>query len=275
MKIASSATIHPTAILSDDVEVGENTQIGPYSIVEGRVCIGPDCQIGPHVHLIGELVIGRGNAIGTGTILGARPQHLGYKGAKTSLVIGENNIIREYVTVHGSFVENASTNIGNDNFLMVDCHIGHDCVVGNNCIFVNGVKIAGHATIHDRAMLSGNAMLHQFGTVGKLALLSGGAEATKDVPPFSIIVGRNEFAGVNIIGMRRAGYAAEAINAVRKAYRTIYVKGLTIKYAVALVEQEQGDNETVQEILQFIRQSKRGVPGGRRLAKGHAEAEAA
>ncbi|QVL32586.1 acyl-ACP--UDP-N-acetylglucosamine O-acyltransferase [Telmatocola sphagniphila] len=261
MMISSSARIHPTAIISDQTEIGDDSTVGPYTIIEGPVKIGPDCHIGPRVHMIGEIVMGKANSVGTGTVLGAPPQHTGYKGDPTKLIIGEGNTIREYVTVHGSYVAGGSTIIGNNNYLMVNCHLAHDAILGNNCILVNGALIAGHAIIYDRALISGNAAIHQFGSVGKLALLSGSATATKDVPPFSITFDRNLFGGVNIVGMRRAGYDSKSINIVRKAYQILYSKGYTIKYAMALIEQELGEHEVIQDMITFIKNSKRGIAG--------------
>lgn len=275
MSIAASARIHSTALLSPDCVIGENVQIGPYAVLEGRVTIGPDCVIRPHAHLVGELVMGQGNDIGKGVSIGDRPQHTGHKGAPTRVLIGDRNVFREGVTVHGSFVEGGVTRIGDDNFLMVNSHVAHDCTLGNNIILVNGALVAGHATLHDRVTMSGNSALHQFGMAGKLAFISGGGLATKDVPPFAIVHGRSEFGGVNLVGMRRNGYSRADIDAVRKAYDIIYNQGLMLKLGLAKVAKELGHVDAVNDILEFIRSSKRGVPGAHLMGRSEGLSEAA
>jgi UDP-N-acetylglucosamine acyltransferase len=274
MNVSESAQIHPTALVSADCVMGPGVRIEAFAIIEGAVTLGAGTIVRPHAHLIGELVLGERNDIGTGVVLGARPQHLSYQGAPCRTVVGHNNVFREHATVHGSFIAGAATRIGDRNYFMVNTHIGHDSCVGNDCIFVNGALVAGHCTIEDRAMLSGNCAIHQFGKMGKVSLLSGGGMATKDVPPFAIISDRSQFRGVNVIGMRRAGYTASAVAAVRKAYQWLYSGTLMQKLAIAKIEAELGQHEAVAEIIRFVKASKRGIPGAH-FGKKEALADAA
>lgn len=262
-----SRHIHPTAILSDQVQLAEDVSIGPFAILEGEVILGPGCQVGPRVHLIGKLVAGPGNTFHTGCVIGDAPQHLGYSGEPTKTVIGQGNVFRENVTVHRGMPSSASpgtgeTRIGDNNFFMVNSHIAHDCRVGNNCILANGAVVGGHAEVGDRAFLSGNSAVHQFCRVGRLAMLSGTSAVSQDLPPFWIVQNVNIVHGVNVVGMRRAGCTKEEINAVRKAYRLINKSGETITDAANQIESEFGQLLAVQELLQFIRTTKRGICTG-------------
>lgn len=258
-----SPLIHPTAIIGPDVRLAEDVRVGPYAILEGPVRVGTGSIIGPHAHLLGRLTLGRDNTIGTGCVLGAEPQHLGYKGEDTETIIGDGNTFREHVTVHRGMPGTAGTIIGNDNLFMVNTHVAHDCRVGNQCAFANGAVIGGHSSVQDRALLSGNTCVHQFCRVGRMALLSGTSSISQDLPPFWISQGGvNIVHGVNIIGMRRAGIPTHEIQAVRRAFRTIHLQGLTISFAVARVEAESGDLPAVRELIDFIRSAKRGICSG-------------
>lgn len=266
MPVDASAKVHLTAIVSADADLGPGVEVGPYSVVEGPVTLGPGCVIAPHVHLIGPLTMGRENRVGTGCVLGSEPQHLAYRGQPTSTEIGDHNTFREHVTVHrGSHVE-GTTRIGDHNFFMAHSHVAHDCHVANHCILVNGSLLAGHCRLDDRVIMSGGSAIQQFVRVGRLSMISGHESATKDVIPFVIVGARNLIAGVNSIGLRRAGVPPEDILAVRKAYHLLYRSGLLIKAAVEQVETELGHLPIVAEIVQFVRASKRGIvrPAGKR-----------
>jgi UDP-N-acetylglucosamine acyltransferase len=261
MPVPPSAHVHPTAILSAETILAENVQIGPYVVVEGPVTIGPDCRIAPHVHLVGPLAIGQGNRIGSGTVIGTDPQHLGYKGESTRTEIGDFNTIREHVTIHrGSHVEGYGvTRIGHHNYLMAHAHVAHDCKVGNHCIIVNGALLGGHVELHDRVFLSGNTTVHQNCRMGRCSLLMGLEGVGRDVLPFMTVLNRKAIAGVNVVGMRRAGIPSADINVVRRACRLLYKSGLLLKPAIERLEAEMGSHPLVAEMLQFIRESKRGV----------------
>ncbi len=258
--------IHPTAVISAEAAIAHDVVVGPYAVIEGPVRVGPRCTIGPRVHLIGNIEIGEQNFFGTGAVIGAAPQHLGYRGEATAITIGDGNVFREYATVHrampvGSGAGSGMTRIGHRNLFMVGSHVGHDCTVGNDGIYANGALLAGHVVTGDRVLLSGNSAVHQFCTIGRLALVSGVSATSKDVPPFWIIQGVNLVAGVNVIGMRRAGIPADQIQAVRRAFRFIYIERSVITAALARIESELGSVPAVREVIDFIRSSKRGISG--------------
>jgi UDP-N-acetylglucosamine acyltransferase len=251
--------IHPTAIIDPLAELAEDVSVGPYSIITGAVRIGAGTKIGPHCHLIGPLTIGPNNDIGTGVVLGERPQHLSANGDGADVIIGEGNTFREYTTVHRGSGPGKVTTIGDKNYLMANAHVGHDCTVGNNCIFANSALLGGHAVVQDRAFLSGNSAVHQFVRMGKLCFLGGTSAASADVPPFIIIQNVNTVSGVNVVGMKRAGYSTEQITAIRQAFRWVYVQDNLISVALEKIEAQYGHLEAAVEFVEFIRGTKRGI----------------
>ena len=259
MAIAKSARIHPTAILDPEVEIAEGVQVGPYVVIEGAVQIGPGCIIRPGVHLFGPMTIGEGNVFHSHVILGDVPQHLKYVPNSSRLIIGNHNTIRENATVHRPAIAGGETRIGNRNFLMGSCHIAHDCVIGNNCIFANSALLAGHCVVEDGVTISGNSCIHQHCRLGRLSLISGLSATSMDIVPFMIYQRINTVCGVNIIGMRRAGIAAAAIEAVRKAYHILYLGKNIVSHSLMRLEAEMSHIPEVMEIVAFIRSSKRGV----------------
>lgn len=268
----ASPMIHPTAVISDEADLAADVQIGPFCVIEGPVHIGPGCVLRPHVHLIGPMTIGPNNHFWTGCVLGGPPQHLGYKGEPTGLEIGSGNIFRETVTVHRGMPLGSGkgvTRVGDNNLFMAGSHVAHDCVVGNNNLFANAALIGGHVEVADRVLLSGNSAVHQFCRVGRLALLSGASASSKDIPPFWIMQDVNQVCGVNIIGMRRAGIPNEEIQAVRKAFRLIYLERLPITAALDKLDREMGRLPAIRELVDFIRSSKRGICGCYRAEERH------
>ncbi len=261
MPIAKSARVHPTAIISAEADLAEDVQVGPYVVIQGEVRIGPGCVLKPGVHLFGPLTMGPNNVVCSYAVLGEAPQHLKYKGEATRLEIGANNIFRESVTVHRGTTESWVTRIGNSNFFMASSHVGHDCVIGSNCLLANGCMLGGHCVLEDSVYLSGNATVHQFVHVGRLALLSGLSGSSKDIPPFIIQQNINVVMGVNVIGMRRAGIQTEAIDAVRKAFHILFRQENVLPHALALIEKDLGTVPEIQELVRFIRNSKRGING--------------
>ena len=271
--------IHPSAVIDPCARLANDVQVAPFVVIEGDVTVGPGCTIRPHVHLVGPLTIGANNDIGTGTVLGSAPQHLGYKGEATRTEIGDGNTFREYVTVHrGMPVETkpgtGKTTIGNGNLFMAGSHVAHDCRVGNQNIFANCALLGGHVEVADRALLSGNSAVHQFCRVGRLALLSGASAISKDIPPFWVMQEINWVGGINMVGMRRAGIPSIEIQGVRKAFRIIYRERLTIPAAVIRIEAELSHLPAVRELIDFIKASKRGICGAARLGEPVEEAAA-
>lgn len=261
MPISASARIHPTAIVDPLADIGDNVQIGPYVVIEGPVRVGADCVIRSHACLLGHLTLGRGNDVGIGVIIGERPQHLGYKNEETRTEIGDNNIFREHATVHRGTAATGVTSIGNNNYLMAHSHVAHDCRVGNDTIIVHGSLLGGHCVLEDRAMLAGNAAIHQFTRMGRLSLLSGLSSITMDLPPFMMAWGRNNVIGINKIGMRRAGMVVGEIRIAQQVFQILYRSNLMQKLAIQRIEQEFGSHPIAVEILTFVRNSKRGIIG--------------
>jgi UDP-N-acetylglucosamine acyltransferase len=259
----AAAAIHSTAIVSTDVTLAEGVSIGPYSVLEGPIVLGAGCQVGPHVQMLGRVTAGANNRFHSGCVIGDTPQHLGYQGEATEVRIGTGNTFREHVTVHRGMPANGGvTTIGNGNLFMVGSHIAHDCHVGDQAIFANCAVIGGHATVMDRAFLSGNSCVHQFCRVGRLAMISGTSSISQDLPPFWIVQEINITHGVNVVGMRRAGIPNAEIQAVRRAYTAITRSGLTIRAALDQIELADGEIPAVRELIDFIRESKRGICTG-------------
>jgi UDP-N-acetylglucosamine acyltransferase len=255
--------IHPSAVVSADAVLAPDVTVGPFAVLDGPVELGPGCVVGPHAVLLGHVAAGANNEFGPGCVIGGTPQHLGYKGEPTRVRIGSGNQFREGVTVHRAMPATGETVVGDNNLFMVNSHVAHDCRVGDHCMFANGAVIAGHVEVGDRALLSGNTAVHQFCRVGKLALLSGTTSVSQDLPPFWVAQGLvNQVHGVNVVGMKRAGYAAADVQAVRQAFRVIHLQGLTVSAALDRVASELGHSAAVRELVAFVRSSKRGICSG-------------
>ncbi len=255
-----SELVHPTAVISVEAEVADDVQVGPYAIIEGPVTLGPGCVIEGHACLSGPLVLGRNNVVGQGAVIGKAPQHKGYRGEPTALVIGDDNVFREHVTIHRGTVEGGGeTRIGDRNYLMIGCHLGHDCRVGDGCTLVNGALVAGHVRLGDGCILSGNSAIQQRVRVGRLAMVGGLGSATKDVPPFVLMQGYNSVTNLNAIGLRRAGLPAASISALREAFRTLYKEGRMQGAALDRITADLGAVPEVAEFVAFIRGSTIGI----------------
>jgi UDP-N-acetylglucosamine acyltransferase len=259
MPIASSAHVHPSAVIDAEADLGEDVQVGPFVVIEGAVKIGAGCVLRNGAHLIGPLTMGCHNTVHSFAVLGDDPQHLKYAGETTRLEIGDHNVFREHVTVHRATAATGVTRLGSHNFLMAGSHVAHDCVVGNHCVLANGALVGGHCVLEDGVVLSGNVAVHQFVRVGRLALMSGLSATGMDIPPFMIHQRINTVCGVNVIGMRRAGICNGAIDAVRKAFHLIYRSDQVLSASLAQVELNLGHVPEVAEVVAFIRASKRGV----------------
>jgi UDP-N-acetylglucosamine acyltransferase len=252
-----TTTIHPSAIVDPKARLGEGVVVGPFAIVEAGVTIGDRCQIGPQVHIQGITEIGPDNRILTGAVIGLPPQHLGYKGEPTRVVIGARNWIREYVSIHRSYMPEGVTRVGDDCLLMGFSHVAHDCELGNNVIVANGAVIGGHVTIGDRAFVSGNVAVHQFCRIGRLAMVSGLAGVNLDVPPFCVAEGHKaRIRGLNVIGLQRAGIDAAGRGELKRLLKAIYNTATTVGHALETLVAETREGA---ELLEFYRGSKRGV----------------
>src|SRR6476661_10378713 len=229
----SSAKIHPTAIVDPNAKVAADVEIGPFSIIGPRVTIGEKTIVQSHVVIEGEVAIGRGNSIGHGAIIGASPQDVSFSlERKTKVEIGDENIIREYCTIHRGSAEGSATTIGDKNFLMAGAHIGHNCAIGNNVVIANNCLLAGYVRVDDGAFLGGGSTFHQFMHIGRLVMVQGSSAFGKNLPPFVIAAERNSVFGLNIIGMRRAGFSEKDRDEIKAAFKLVYLSGLNISQAI-------------------------------------------
>ncbi|HTW94167.1 MAG TPA: acyl-ACP--UDP-N-acetylglucosamine O-acyltransferase [Tepidisphaeraceae bacterium] len=252
--------IHPTAIVDPKAELADDVEIGAYSIIKGHVIIGPGTVVQEHSHLHGHTVIGRDCKIGPAAYLGLAPQHLGYRGEPTSLIIGDDVIIRELATLHRSMTVGLdhATRIGDHCFIMGAAHIAHDCQVGAQVVMANAVLLAGHVTVGANAFLGGGAAFHQFVRVGRLAVIAGGDALARDVPPFAAC--RYEvLRGYNAVGCRRARLSRQSIHAIRQAYHCLHDNRSTTPALIAAIAEKVPDAPEVREIVDFIKTSKRGI----------------
>ncbi len=252
--ISPLASIHPEAI------IGENVEIGPFVFIDKNVVIGDNNKIMPNANILYGSRIGNGNTIFPGAVIGGIPQDLKYRGEETTAEIGDNNVIRENVTVNRGTAAKGRTVVGNNNLIMEGVHVAHDAIIGNGCIIGNSTKMAGEIIIDDSAIVSANVLMHQFCHVGSHVMIQGGSRFSKDIPPF-IIAGREpiSYAGINIIGLRRRGFTNEAIDNIHNAYRIIYQGGLNTSDALAKIEEELTLTPEVEYIVNFIRSSSRGI----------------
>jgi UDP-N-acetylglucosamine acyltransferase len=255
-----SERIHPTAVIDPEAVLAADVRVGPYAVIEGPVEVGSGCIIEAHASLCGPLTMGRDNFVGHGAVLGKSPQHRGYQGEATSVRIGDANVFREFVTVHRGMTQGCGTTwIGDRNMFMIGSHIGHDARIGDGCTVVNYALVAGHVVLHDACILSGFTAVQQRVRIGRLAMLGGMAGTTKDIPPFVLQQGYNCVTGLNVVGLRRAGYSPETIDSLRQAFRILYREGRTPSIAVDHIEAELGSVGEVAELVDFIRQSKIGI----------------
>lgn len=253
--INEQAMIHPSAKLAQGVTVG------PGSIIGADVEIGENTWIGPHVVIQGPTRIGKNNKIFQFSSVGDEPQDITYKGEPTRLEIGDNNVIREYCMINRGTVKGGGvTQVGNGNFLMAYSHIGHDCVVGNHIIMVNYAALAGHVTIEDYAIIGPYAAIHQFCHVGAYAFIARATYVNKDALPYVMIAGAETSAcGINTVGLRRRGFSPSAIDGIRRAYKIIFRKGLTVQEALAQLETMQSECPEIIPMIDALNKSTRGI----------------
>jgi UDP-N-acetylglucosamine acyltransferase len=250
--------IHPTAVIHPKAKVDSSVIVGPYAVIDEAVVIGANCQLGPQVYITGVTTIGENNRFHAGCVIGDAPQDLKYKAEPTRLRIGDHNVFREHFTAHRSTKLESETIIGSKNYLMAHSHVGHNSIVGDQVIMANGALLGGHVTVENQAFISGNCLVHQFVRVGTLALMQGGSAISKDLPPFAIARGANGICGLNIIGLRRAGYTPEERRELRRLYALLFRGRKHLSHALTDVE-AQTWSEPAHRLITFIRQSKRGV----------------
>jgi len=250
--------IHETAIIDKKAKISENVIIGPYSIIGPDVQIGEGSEIQSHVNITGNTIIGNNTKIFTFSSIGTDPQDLKYKGEKTLLEIGNNNIIREHVTINKGTVGGGSiTKIGNGNLIMIGAHIAHDCTIGDNVVIANSAAIAGHAQISDEVIIGGNCGIQQFTRIGKMAMIGGMTAVSRDVIPYGLSFGnRNYLEGINLVGLRRKKVANKEILALSQAYKKIFNTN-SLHENLKKLSEELKKNSYVKEVIEFINHDKK------------------
>lgn len=253
--------IHPTALVDPSARLAEGVEVGPYSVIGANVDIGADTWIGPHVVIQGPTVIGRGNRIFQFASVGEACQDLKYKGEPTRLIVGDYNTIREGVTLHrGTIQDKGETRVGSHCLLMAYSHVAHDVVMGDHVIIANGTQLAGHVQLGDHAILGGNCGIHQFCHIGAHAFLGAGTTLVKDVPAYVMVQGNPATPhGLNQEGLRRRGFSNDAISALKRAYKTVYREGRTVKDALALLATQVADHPELQAFIDSIEHAGRGI----------------
>ena len=252
-RVAATARVHPDAV------VGQGVAIGEYAIVEEDVVIGAGCRLEPYVYVKRWTTIGERNEISSGTVLGTDPLDKNFRGERSYLRIGDGNIIREHYTVSRGTQPESVTEIGDSNYIMTSGHIAHNSKIGNNCVIASCALVAGHVEVEDQAFISGGVVIHQYSKIGRLAMIGGNSRVNSDVPPYFLYSDFNVSAkGLNLIGLRRAGFSKEEIGALKSAYRILYRSGLKLEEALGRIGAEL-DTEHTRHLVRFIRSSKRGI----------------
>ncbi len=252
--------IHPSAIVDPSARLADDVEVGPFSVIGPDVEIDAGCVIGPHVVIKGPTRIGKRNRIFQFASVGEECQDKKYAGEATRLEMGDDNVVRESVTIHrGTIQDRGVTAIGNRNLFMAYSHVGHDCLIGNDCILANQATLAGHVTLGDFAIMGGLSAIHQFANMGEHAMAGGGSIITKDIPAFVMVNGNPAAAhGLNSIGLKRRGFSAEAVRALGECYRLVYRKGLTLEQAISEMESRFSFDET-RRFVDSLKASKRGI----------------
>jgi len=250
-------TIHPSAFVDPTAQLGEGVEVGPGAIIEAGAIIGEGCKIQARAVIGSHVLLGARNTIGHGAIIGGDPQDFDFKpGTNSKVVIGDDNILREYVTIHRGTKEGSSTRVGNNNFLMVGVHLGHNASVGNRVIIANNCLLAGYVAVQDGAVLGGGSVFHQFIRVGRLCMVRGGERFGKDIPPFLVAYGTNLVAGINAVGLRRAGFSSATRLEIKRAFRFLYLEGRNISQALEEAATQQWGSEA-ESFFSFVREARR------------------
>lgn len=254
--------IHPSALIDPSAKIAEGVTIGAFSVISAGVEIGEGTHIAPHVVIKGPTKIGKNNKIYQFASIGEDPQDKKYAGEDTELIIGDNNVIREYCNFNRGTTQGAKrTVIGSRNLFMANVHIAHDCVIGNDIIMANNSSVAGHVEIRDFVIMSGYIGIHQFCLIGEHAFISHGMLISQDVPPYLIVAGgrRNKVSGVNTEGLKRRGFTPDAIRAIKEGYKVLYMRQLALSDATQALKQMAKTSPEIELYLDFIAASKRGI----------------
>lgn len=252
--------IHPTAVVESGAELGEDVTVGPFAYIDHQVKIGAGCIVGPRATVLRYTTLGENCRVHPGAVIGDTPQDLAFEEAETYVQIGDRCDLREGCTVHRGTKPGSVTVVGDDCLLMANSHVAHNAQIGNRVILANNALIAGYAQVGDRAFISGGCLVHQFTRVGRLVMMSGGSAVQKDVPPFFMTRGVtiNTIMGLNVVGLRRAGFSNEERHILKRTIQVLYQSGLSIPSAVDKLDQDI-DSPLIDEICSFIRSSERGI----------------
>jgi len=252
--------IHPSAIVSKKAILADDVQVGPYCVITDNVTIGAGSRIGSHCLIDGNTIIGSSCIIFTGAVIGSQPQDLKYKGERSFLEIGNNNIIREYCTFNVGTGEGGKTRVKDNNLFMAYSHVAHDCSIGNDCVIANNGTLAGHVTIEDKAVVGGLVAIHQFVRVGVLSIIGGCSKVVQDIPPYSTCDGHPaRIFGLNLVGLKRNGIERDVIRQLDQAFKTLFSSGLSPRHALEKLEGEGRLSKEVAYLVSFVKSSERGV----------------
>jgi UDP-N-acetylglucosamine acyltransferase len=257
----AAVSIHPSAVVAARAELDTGVEVGPYAVIGPHVRIGRDTWVGPHAVIEGHTTIGRENRIFQFASVGAIPQDKKYRGEESVLIIGDRNVIREFATLHpGTAGGGAVTRVGDGNLFMAYSHVAHDCLVGNSVVMANCATLGGHVVVEDHVGIGGLVGIHQFVRVGESAYLGGGSMVSQDVPPYCLVNGnRAHLLGLNVVGLRRRGFSAEQLAAIKRAYRVLFSEGLPLKDALGRLQDESAASPEVAHLVEFIAASQRGI----------------
>jgi UDP-N-acetylglucosamine acyltransferase len=259
MPIDPSAVVAPTARIHPDAVIGPGARIADFCIVESDVVIGAQCMLEPYVYIKRWTTLGERNEISAGTVLGTDPFDKGFTGERSYLRIGNGNKIREHYTISRGTAPESVTEIGDNNFIMSSGHVAHNCKVGSNIVIASCALLAGYVEVEDQAFISGGVVIHQFSKIGRLAMIGGNTRVNSDVPPFFLYSDFNIAAkGLNVVGLKRAGYKASDLAGLKKAYQLLYRSGLKLEDALGRIESEI-DTPEARHLVAFIRRSERGI----------------
>jgi UDP-N-acetylglucosamine acyltransferase len=251
--VAETARVHPEAVIGPGVRIGE------FCVIESDVAIGARCMLEPYVYVKRWTTMGERNEISAGTVLGTDPLDKGFTGERSYLRIGSGNKIREHYTISRGTAPESVTEIGDANYIMTSGHIAHNCKLGSNIVVASCALLAGYVEVEDQAFISGGVVVHQFSKIGRLAMIGGNTRVNSDVPPFFLYSGFNvEAKGLNVVGLKRAGYKASDVAVLKKAYQMLYRSGLKLEDALAQIEREIPTPETL-HLVEFVRRSERGI----------------
>src|SRR5579862_2519572 len=259
MSIDPSAIVAPTARIDPQAAIGPGARIGEFCVIEADVAIGAQTRVEPYVYVKRWTTLGERNEISAGTMLGTDPLDKNFGGGRSYLKIGADNKIREHYTISRGTKPESFTTIGDGNYIMTSGHIAHNCTIGNNTVIASCALVAGYAEVEDQAFISGGVVIHQFSKIGRLAMIGGNTRVNSDVPPFFLYSGFNiEAKGLNLVGLRRAGFKAPDVAALKTAYKLLYKSGLKLEDALRRIETDVPTEHT-RHLVAFIRASKRGI----------------